>query len=151
MTEDRRFEEDADLSKAFGVLNRQLLAHYPARAGHPLRIGILFCAAEPRAWGADVLLLEEAVVRELYPVTGPAEHELTAFQKKNREQSIYRGGELLLDFRSDLRSTVPVYCPVLYARGLTLDQLAPAFGLVPRADEARRPALALLNLLTKVL
>lgn len=150
LTEDRRFREDVELSNAFGVHNREFLAQYPTQAGPPLRVGIVFRAAEPRPWGPEVLLLEEAVVRELYRVSGPAGSELTVFQKKNREKSLYRGGELLLDFRPDATITAPVYCPVLYSRGLSLGRLAPALGIEPRLDEARGPVLEVLNLLAPI-
>lgn len=145
--DDRRFHEDAELSRAFGEHNRALLAQYAASPGPPVRLGIVFRAVEPRVWGREVLLLEEAVVRELYRVSGPAGRELTAFQKKNREKSLYRGGELLIDFRPDAATVAPVYCPVLHARGLPLGRLAPALGLEPGPDEARGPALEVLNLL----
>lgn len=146
----RRFEEDDDLGRAFGAHNRELLAQYANQAGPPWRLGIVYRAAEARAWGNELMWLEEAMVRELYRVSGPAGSELTAFQKKNRETSLYRGGELLLDFRADATSTTPVYCPVLYNRGLPLGRLAPALGLAPGLEEARGPVLEVLNLLAPI-
>lgn len=147
LTGEGQFEEDRELSEAFRAHNAALLAQYAKQPGPPLRLGIVYRAAERRVWGHEVLLLEQEVVRELYRVSGPAGRELTAFQKKNREKSLYRGGELLIDFRPDAATTVPIYCPVLYARGLSLGRLAPALDMAPGLDDARGPALEVLNLL----
>ena len=146
----KAFTVDRDLSQAFGPQIRQLLrSHLAAPSADTFRLGVVYHAGEERPWNSDTLLLEESVVREVYPVGGPAGQELTAFQKKNREKSIFRGMELLLDYRLDQLSDSPVYCPVLFDRGTVLDDYAGSFGLVTETG-AEMPVAELLNLLAVI-
>jgi hypothetical protein len=121
--EDKRFIADQALTQALEPHIRQLLSAYLVRPNaSDYRLGVVYHATEPRPWDSDTLAIEEAVLREVYPVSGPTTQELTAFQKKNREKSIYRGIELLLEYRYERIREEPVYCPVLYDRETSLDQ-----------------------------
>lgn len=141
---------DVSLSRALAPQIRQLLRSYLADPnGGTYRVGLAYHAAQPRPWSSDTLVLEESVVREVYPVSGPSMQELTAFQRKNREQSIYRGIELLIEYRYERLVDSPVYCPLLYDRELTLDQYPPSlsFGASPGVPTA---VLEVLNLMAMI-
>lgn len=143
---DKAFVCDHPLSQAFGPQIRRLLRSYLADPdGGTLRVGIVYHPRQERPWNSDTLVLEESVIRELYPLSGPPGQELTAFQKKNREKSIYRGIELLLEYRYEQLGDATVYCPLLYDRGTSLDQYGARFGL-SGFDGARIPVAELLNL-----
>lgn len=122
LAEGNRLIADPALVQAFGPQIRQLLKTY---LGNPdaneIRLGVVFhSSAQP--WHSDTLVVEEHVLRELYPVSGPAKQELTAFQKKNRAKSVYRGIELLIEYRYERMADAPVYCPLLFDRGTSLDE-----------------------------
>jgi hypothetical protein len=121
--EDKRFVADQALTQALAPQIRQLVSAYLASPdASEYRLGVVYHGAGPHPWESDTLALEEAVLREVYPVSGPTTQGLTAFQKKNRDKSIYRGIELLLEYRYERIREEPVYCPVLFDRGTTLDE-----------------------------
>lgn len=123
--EGNAFVPDQELTESLGPHIRELLAAYraePNRAKY--RLGLIYRSPERRPWGSDTFLLERSVVREVYPVSGPTTQELTAFQKKNREKSIYRGIELLIEYRHDTLPDEPVYCPLLCDCGTGLGDYA---------------------------
>ena len=132
----RQLHIDAPLSQAFAEHNRTFLRSYlnGAQAGDQ-RIAVLFESHQSRAWGRLTLSLEDAVVRDLYPASGHVAGGLTAFQQKSREMSVYRGMELLLDYRRKSVAEVPVYCPVLFNPHATLGQRVSALGREPGEPE----------------
>jgi hypothetical protein len=146
--EDKTLGVNQALSAAFATHNRQFLQAYRAAAdASGYRLGLLYHSRQRRPWGTDTFVLEEAVVRDVYPVSGQSfTAELTTFQKKNREKSIYRGIELLLDFRDGNVPDAAVYCPLVYDRGTTLD----CYPTLSNAVDAGTPVLEVLNLLAPV-
>src|SRR5687768_251690 len=88
---------DEALTRELGDYLRRLLANYLMDTHTGLyRLGVIYHARDQRPWGSDTFALEESIVREVYSVSGQSAG-LTAFQKKNREKSLYRGMELLLE------------------------------------------------------
>lgn len=78
-------------------------------------IGNVLPASDDRPWSSSTLKMRESIVHKLYPIGGSKGAELTAFQKKNQERSIFQGMELLLNYRDSAMPTIPVFCPVLVA------------------------------------
>lgn len=148
--DDNALAVDDELSRAFERHNHRFLADYSATPSAPLRVAVLYSAVEAKPWGSDTLALEESVVRELYPIGGATGAPLTAFQKKNREKSIYRGLELLLDCRKESEPRAPIYCPVLYDRRTTLAHYPGVLGRELNAGEAQVPVLDVLNLVATI-
>lgn len=148
--DDHTLAVDDELSRAFERHNHRFLADYCAAPNAPLRVAVLYPAAEAKPWGSDTLALEESVVRELYPIGGVVGAPLTAFQKKNRQKSIYRGLELLLDYRKESEPRAPIYCPVLYERRTTLAHYPGLLGRELTEGETRLPALEVLNLVATI-
>ena len=142
----RQLHIDAPLSQAFADHNRAFLRSYldGAQAGDQ-RIAILYAAHQPRAWGHLTLDLEDAVVSSLYPASRTT-GGLTAFQQKSREMSMYRGMEVLLDYRRSGAAEVPVYCPVLFNPHVTLSQRVSALGREPGEPERAIPVIDVINL-----
>ena len=117
------FNMEVELTRRFFDYLASYLKHYTADPDrHGFRLALIFRAEPPRQWGAETLVLERQILRELYPVGGPMGGELTNFQRKNAEKSIYRGMELLLEYRNEQSPTAPVFCPVLFDRGRSLAQ-----------------------------
>ena len=137
---------DEALSKAFQLHNRRFFEMYAADPDGGLRLAVLYRSAAAKAWGSDTLVLEESVVRDLYPIAGRGGDALTSFQQKNREKSIYRGMELLLDCRKESDPRAPIYCPILYDRGTVLGQYPTLLGRTPSVAESRLPVIEVLNL-----
>lgn len=148
---EHRLHIDHDLSRAFSAHNTTFLtacAHAAERARY--RLAIIYRGRRARPWGLDTLRLEDAVVRDLYPVGGVANETLTSFQSKNQEKSVYRGMELLLEYQTQATPGAAMFCPVLLDHKFTLAQrpeLPPA-----HTDEADpgAPTLELLNLVAPI-
>lgn len=144
----KQFIPDTELSAALAPFIRQLLSAYLAHSdGNKYRIGLVCHPQDsPRPWNTDTFLLEKSVVRELYPVGGPPSKDLTAFQNKNREKSIYRAIELLIEYRHETAPDEAVYCPLLFDNGTSLHDYPPALGFGGTPD---KPAsvLEVLNLM----
>jgi hypothetical protein len=139
---------DEALTRELAEHLRRLLSSYlsDTRAGN-YRLGIVYHAREQRPWGSDTLALEESVVRDVYAVSGQRA-DLTTFQKKNREKSIYRGIELLLEYRLEGAPETPVYCPILFDRQTTLDHYPEMQGADTPGEPV--PVLEVLNLVADV-
>lgn len=144
----RQLHIDEPLSRAFAEHNRDFLrAHLQDPLADDRRVAILFDSLEPNAWGHLTLSLEDSVVRFLYPAGKRTLGGLTAFQKKSRNLSVYRGMELLLDYRHERKPDEPVYCPVLFNPHSTLSGRISAIGRKPHEQEHDIPVLDVLNLI----
>jgi len=147
---DDRVEIDAEASQAWSAHTARFLAHCMSDPTGPQRIAIIHRTDERRPWGSDTLVFDERVVRELYPVSGPTSDGLTVFQKKSRENSIYRGIELLLDYRQESIPDAPIFCPVLLERETFLSEY-PSFLNRPAAAADREiPVVEVVNLLANI-
>lgn len=143
---DQAWAVDAGLTTALKRHNQVLLQAYHAGIDEDrLRLAVIGRPAVPREWGLASLFLEEHVVRDLYPIGSGSGAELTAFQRKNQEKSVYRGLELLLEYRHAEYPAAPVYCPVLYDRGVVLGRYPGIAGAVTPAN-ASAGAIDVLNL-----
>lgn len=143
---------DAKLTKAFSDYNRRFLMTYlqnPMQGN--FRLAIIHRTQEKRPWGSETLLLEKGIVHRLYPVTGmTAGVDLTAFQKKNREKSIYRGMEMFLEYKDNSLPDLPVYCPVLFDRNSTLVNYAGNLDQPVTAADRDTPVVEVLNMLAGI-
>lgn len=155
--EQGRWRLDVHFTSIFLQHNRSLLAAYLKERqdtgldAHAVRIGVIGCPPDGgQKWGSRTLIFETAVVTNLYRVHGSRADELTEFQKRCRQQSIYRGMELLLEYRRDELQGVPIYCPVLFDRGTTLDRYAALLDRPPLPADAQTPVVEVLNLLAPI-
>ncbi len=149
--QDGKFVVDAKLTKAFEDYNRRFLMAYlqnPAKGS--FRLAIIHRTKEKRPWGSDTLLFENNIVRRLYPMTGTTELDLTAFQRKNREKSIYRGMEIFLEYKDSSTPDMPVYCPVLYDRSTTLTDYVSDLDRALISDDRGTPVVEVLNMLAGI-
>ncbi len=149
---DKKFVLDVKLTKAFVDYNMRYLMTYlrnPEQGN--FRLAIIHRTQEHRPWGTDTLLLEKHIVRRLYPVTGmTTELDLTTFQKKNREKSIYRGMELFLEYKDSSTPEMPVYCPVLYDRSTTVDDYLAVLDRSVTSVDRDTPVVEVINLLAAI-
>lgn len=142
---------DVPLSRAFAQHNMEFLRDYLRDPGaDDRRLAILYTAPEPHQWGPLTFSLEHFLVRELYPAGGRASDNLTVFQQKNRDKSLFRGMELILDYRRESAPNVPVYCPVLFNGHATIATRATALGREPRDGERDIPVIDVLNLVANL-
>ncbi|MHB8254596.1 MAG: cyclic nucleotide-binding domain-containing protein [Acidiferrobacter sp.] len=149
---DKNFQIDQNATSALRTrsLNMPALRDHLARHDTDrFRVGVVGRASGSRDWGQTSLFLEESAVRELYPVSGSGTTGLTTFQKKNQEKSLYRGMELLLEYQRMQYPGMPVYCPVLFDRGVTLDRY-PGITACLTPENAATRALDVLNLVAVV-
>jgi len=144
--EQKRCCLDAELTSVFKTHNLRLLESYLRDdETESIRIGFVYPARKPQPWGLVTLFLEDRAVRRLYP-TGVVDAPFTAFQKKNQEKSIYRGLELLLQYRTK-EAPVRFYCPVLFDRGRMLNQYLHCLGRVEEDGDAATPVIEVINLI----
>ena len=150
--QDKKFVIDAKLTKNFADYNgRYLMAYLQNPAQGNFRLAIIHRTQEKRPWGSDTLLLEKHIVRRLYPVTGmTTAKDLTAFQRKNQEKSIFRGMELFLDYKDGSNPGMPVFCPVLYDRDSTLDDYTSILDRPITSADRETPVVEVLNLLAAI-
>lgn len=142
---------DAELSQGFAVHNRDFLKAYLANPpAERRRLAIIYRAAQSKPWGPVTFVLEDFVVRELYPVGGKVGGALTSFQQKNREKSVYRGMEVLLEAKSDIAPSCPVFCPVLLDRGTRLSQYADVLGHPPPEADQASAVIEVINLVATI-
>lgn len=150
--QDKNFVVDAKLTKAFSEYNLSFLLNYhqnPEQGN--FRLGLIHRTNERRPWGTDTLMLEKHVVRRLYPLSGTTvSSDLTTFQKKNREKSIYRGMELFLEYKDTSTPELPVYCPVLYDRITTLNSYAAILDRPVTSDDRETAVVEVVNLLAAI-
>ena len=122
---DRSFNIDESLSKRLGAYTSGFLKSYVRNPDEPeWRLGIVYNSKIKNPWGFETFVLEESIIRMLYPVGGKVTGELTEFQKRNRVKSIYQGIELLLEHKPDNAPDAAVYCPVLFNRNTKLARYA---------------------------
>jgi len=147
-----KFVVDSKLTKAFSEYNLSFLLSYhqnPEQGN--FRLGLIHRTREKRPWGTDTLLLEKHVVRRLYPLSGTTvSSDLTTFQKKNREMSIYRGMELFLEYKDTSTPELPVYCPVLYDRITALNSYAAILDRTVTSDDRETAVVEVVNLLAAI-
>jgi hypothetical protein len=148
----RQFVLDATLTADFADYNHKFLRAYLDRPSEPdFRLGVVYQPSQKRKWGSETLALETFLLKRMYGVTGPRGNEgLTEFQKKNREQSIYRGIELFLEHRNEHFPDAVVYAPVLFDRHTTLDTYASVLDGPASATDAALPVVEVLNLLAGI-
>ena len=152
-TDNKKFTLDTELTAALSGHVAGLLKSYQANPdGCSARVAIVYNSIENKPWGHATFFMEESVVRDVYPVpgglVGTVNVALTAFQKRNREKSIYRGIEILLAHKA--KSRLANYCPVLFDRGTTLDRYLPMLGRDEQEGDRKTPVLEVLNLVANV-
>lgn len=148
---DGKAQLDVELSRAFAGHNQEFLkAYLQDPAAERRRLAIIFRSAEKKPWGPVTFVLEDFVVRELYPVGGKIGDALTSFQQKNREKSVYRGMEVLLEAKSDIAPNCPVFCPILLDRGTRLSQYADVLGHAPSEADQASAVVEVINLVATI-
>ncbi|MHB1515881.1 MAG: hypothetical protein ACYCVY_09275 [Acidiferrobacteraceae bacterium] len=147
---DSVFVVDEEMTSALRAHNLAFLAAYSSSTdGARFRVGAVGKTSMKRDWGLVSLFLEESILRDLYPVSGPVNTGLTLFQRRNQEKSLYRGIELLLEYRNMEYPDASVYCPVLFDRGVTLGEY-PGLRECVTPVNAGSPALDVLNLVAEI-
>lgn len=147
---------DAELNQAFGSFNLGFIQSYlsepdAGQESRPVRVAVICSPPERKKWNSATLILETPTLKSLFRVIGAKEGDkLTEFQKRSREMSVFRGMELLLEYRIDTYPGMPIYCPVLFDRNTTLDRYAAAFGRLPTETDAATPVIEVLNLLSVI-
>ena len=112
------------------------------------RVAIVHYTAGSHPWASATLSFEDQVVRALYPAGGRVRGGLTSFQQRQRHRSLYRGMELMLEYRRESRPDTPVYCPVLYAVPTGLADRAASLGRALLPEESEDRVMDVLNLAT---
>lgn len=144
---------DKQLTEAFSEHSQTIVSNFQKDTEQDgLSLGILYPPDNEHEWHFETMLLDETVLRELYPSGGQKNAELTSFQKRNQEKSLYRGIELLLDYRKEINAEAIVYCPVLINRKTSLADYPEArLGRETRSDDVHTPVLEVINFLAPIL
>jgi hypothetical protein len=136
---------ETELSAAMRDRTVPLLKSYLSNeSGEAIRIGLIYPTHEPRPWKTDTLFFEEHIVRQLFPA-GDLHSPLTGFQKRNQENSFYRGMELLIASRITQTNT-QTWCPVLFNCDGTLDAYVHVLQRAGKPEDAQIPVIEVLNL-----
>jgi len=144
---DGTFHVDAVLTKRFLAFNTEFLKYYLSHLGSAdIRLGIVFQSVLEKSWNSPTLLLETETLMRLYPMSGARDGELTGFQKRNREKSVFRGVELFLDYRNEEAPEVPIYVPVLFYRNTNLKDYSSFVNKGEYENQEAVPVIEVLNL-----
>ena len=148
---DGNYKVDTVLTQRFSVFNIEFLQYYmdnPDAGG--VRDGIIYKSALEKPWKSLTLLLETATLIQVYPMSGTRSKELTGFQKRNREKSVFRAMELFLDYRNEDAPGVPVFCPVLFDRNTQLNDYKSIVNKEELESGETVPVIEVLNLISKL-
>lgn len=147
VTETNTFRADPALVRQFASYTVRFLRDYHADINnHRYRVGLIYHSATPKAWGTETLRLTDAVAHTLYPVTGTTSNELTGFQRKKLENSIFYGMELLLEHTLKDLPDIPAIVPVLFDRGTVLGDYVSITSGGFANENAAAPVIEVLNL-----
>jgi hypothetical protein len=114
------------------------------------RMGIVYPTREKKSWKSATMALETEILRKLYPSGGVRDSELTTFQKRNIEKSIYQGVELLMEHHDAALQGIQLYCPVLFYRQTTLDAYTDSLKISKLDNDQKTPVLEVLNFLAPI-
>lgn len=145
---DGRFQPEAEFTQALAGPIGQFLQEF--RSTHDtrwLRLGIIHADHSDKPWKTATLAFADDVLRRLYPTSVARDGRMTSFQLRHREQSLYRGMELLLDYRDPAIPDIPYYCPVLVYRSTTLDYYLPWLERSQRDSDRQTVAVEVIDLL----
>lgn len=149
--EQRKFVVNNKLSETLQKYTVEFLRKYQHDPDGGLwRLAVIYQTEKARPWGTETLIMEEFVVRRLYAVSGQTTGDLTAFQKRNREKSVYRGMELLRERHEETMPDIPIYCPVLYYRGTTLSDYRSLVHSGKYISEGEAPVIEVLNIIAPI-
>jgi len=149
--QDGSFRVDGKLTQALAAPIAAFLENYRRRQDtRDYRIGLVHSDHTGQPWQSLTLALEDQALLRLYPTANNRHGRLTAFQRRNREKSLYRGMELLLDYRDQVASSVPFFCPVFVYRGTTLDRYLPWVEREWRDSDAHTPVVEVIDLFAGV-
>jgi len=140
-----------NFTEMFADHTAEFLKNYTANPeADGYRLGIVFPTQEERPWQSATLTLETWIVRTLYPSGGTRGEELTTFQKRNMDKSVYQGVELLMEHHDDALPGVQLLCPVLFFRQTTLDQYPHLLQRESTTADKRVPVMEVLNFLAPI-
>jgi len=114
------------------------------------RLGVVHGDRAGKSWKTSTLALGEDTLRRLYPMGTSRDNRLTSFQIRNCEKSLYRGLELLLDYRDSALPDTPFFCPVLFNRGTMLEHYLPWPERQRTDDDAKIPVVEVVDLLAEL-
>lgn len=113
--EDGRFSEEPALTRALAPKIEELLGRYRDQDAESPVIGLVTRNGGDQPWGVATLILSDDALRDVFSTGNERGAPLTAFQKRNKIKSVYRGMELLLDTEKSSQPGHPRFCPVLFA------------------------------------
>jgi len=149
--ESGEFAVEQEFTQMFAEHSADFLKSYTANPqADGFRLGIVYPTSEDRPWNSATLTLETDIVRKLYPSGGTRGEELTAFQKRNMDKSVYQGVELLMEHHDDALPGVQIYCPVLFFRQTTLDRYPSLLQRQPTGEDKKVPVMEVLNFLAPI-
>lgn len=126
---DGRFLEEPLLTESLGDKPAALLRRYRNGDLDRIAIGLVTRKTPDKPWQDASLVFSDSAVREIYWTSDDPRAPLTAFQKRNKTKSVYRGMELILDTREASRPNISRFCPVLVAPECGGDVLSRRYGV----------------------
>lgn len=116
-----RFDADGALNPepglSAGLSSRveAVLSQYRSGAAGELGLGLIVDTGGERRWDAGMLVLGDRALNELFDAGRAPGTPPTAYERRNRNKTVFRGMELLLTRQKALQPLSPRFCPVLFA------------------------------------
>jgi HD-like signal output (HDOD) protein len=144
---DGRLTVDPIATDAFRVYSQQLLHEY---THHPtenrMHLGVILENDGERPWKGLTIRLSDGLMRLVYPIPNQSSTDaLTEFQKRNQWQSLYRGLELLLEYRVESMPDTPLFCPVILGREIDAASRKVVLGSTAEDLDESVPLLEIVN------
>lgn len=127
-----RFVEEPSLTERLRREINALLHQYRDGSLGGVSLGLVTRKTPDKPWRCASLVFNDRALREIYRTSedpGDPRGPLTAFQKRNKTKSVYRGMELILDTRKTSQPDHPRFCPVLFAPESGEDVLGRHYGV----------------------
>jgi len=149
--ESGEFVVQQEFTEMFAEHIADLLNTYNSNPGSDgYRLGIVYPTLVERPWQSATLTLETEIVRKLYPSGGTRDSELTSFQKRSMDKSVYQGVELLMEHHDEALPGVQLYCPVLYFRQTALDRYPYLLQREITSEDKKVPVMEVINFLAPI-
>lgn len=126
---DGQFREEPSLSERLAGEAAALLRRYRDGDLASITLGLVTRKTPDKPWHCASLVFSDAALKEVYKTSDDPAASPTAFQKRNKIKSVYRGMELILDTRKASQPDRPRFCPVLVVPEQDCEALSRRYGV----------------------
>lgn len=126
---DGRFSEASWLSARLADQTAALRRRYQDQDSASATLALIVRKKTGREWQSASLVFSDRVLGEIYRTGNEPGAPLTAFQRRHKTQSVYRGMDLLLNTRQRSDPQQAQFCPLLVTPAASAELLSQRYGV----------------------